>query len=145
HRVGDQVLSTVATRMRSVIGEPHLLGRRGGDELVALLVDIPRVEVAVETAKALIAAIGDPARVLGMEVSVTPSIGIGIFPQDGVDLDSLLNAADAAMYQAKDNGRHTYAFYTRDVARRSEMRLRLEQRLRKTVEARDFKLFYQPL
>src|SRR5262249_26308612 len=60
-------------------------------------------------------------------------------------LDSLLNAADAAMYQAKDNGRHTYAFYTRDVARRSEMRLRLEQRLRKTVEARDFKLFYQPL
>jgi len=145
HRVGDQMLSTVAARMRSVIGEPHLLGRRGGDELVALLVDIPRVEVAVDTAKALIAAIGEPARVLGMEVTVTPSVGIGIFPQDGVDLDSLLNAADAAMYQAKESGRRTYAFYTPAVARKSEMRLRLEQRLRKTVETRDFKLFYQPL
>jgi diguanylate cyclase (GGDEF)-like protein/PAS domain S-box-containing protein len=145
HRVGDQMLSTVAARMRAVIGEPHLLGRRGGDELVALLVDIPRVEVAVDTAKALIAAIGEPARVLGMEVSVTPSVGIGIFPQDGVDLDSLLNAADAAMYQAKESGRRTYAFYTPAVARKSEMRLRLEQRLRKTVETRDFKLFYQPL
>jgi diguanylate cyclase (GGDEF)-like protein len=145
HRVGDQMLSTVAARMRAVIGEPHLLGRRGGDELVALLVDLPRVEAAVEIAKSLIAAIGEPARVLGMEVSVTPSVGIGIFPQDGVDLDSLLNAADAAMYQAKESGRRTYAFYTPAVARKSEMRLRLEQRLRKTVETRDFKLFYQPL
>jgi diguanylate cyclase (GGDEF)-like protein/PAS domain S-box-containing protein len=145
HRVGDQMLSTVAARMRGVIGEPHLLGRRGGDELVALLVDLPRVEVAVDVAKALIASIGEPARVLGMEVSVTPSVGIAIFPQDGVDLDSLLNAADAAMYQAKESGRRTYAFYTPAVARKSEMRLRLEQRLRKTVETRDFKLFYQPL
>jgi predicted signal transduction protein with EAL and GGDEF domain len=139
------MLSTVAARMRGVIGEPHLLGRRGGDELVALLVDLPRVEVAVDVAKALIASIGEPARVLGMEVSVTPSVGIAIFPQDGVDLDSLLNAADAAMYQAKESGRRTYAFYTPAVARKSEMRLRLEQRLRKTVETRDFKLFYQPL
>jgi diguanylate cyclase (GGDEF)-like protein/PAS domain S-box-containing protein len=145
HRVGDEMLSIVAARMRGIIGEPHLIARRGGDELVALLVDIPRVEVAVEVANKLIAAIGEPARVLGMEVSVTPSVGIGIFPQDGVDLDSLLNAADAAMYQAKESGRHTYAFYTPAVARKSEMRLRLEQRLRKTVETRDFKLFYQPL
>jgi EAL domain-containing protein (putative c-di-GMP-specific phosphodiesterase class I) len=80
-----------------------------------------------------------------MEVSVTPSVGISFFPQDGVDLDSLLNAADAAMYQAKDSGRRTFAFYTPTVARRVDLRLRLEQRLRKAVESRDFKLFYQPL
>jgi diguanylate cyclase (GGDEF)-like protein/PAS domain S-box-containing protein len=145
HRVGDQMLSIVAARMRSVIGEPHLIARRGGDELVALLVDIPRVEVAVETSQALIKAIGEPARVLGMEVSVTPSVGIAIFPQDGVDLDALLNAADAAMYQAKESGRHTYAFYTPAVARKVDLRLRLEHRLRKAVETRDFRLFYQPL
>ena len=145
HRVGDQVLSVVAARMRSVIGEPHLLGRRGGDELVALLVDIPSIEVADSTAQALVAAIGEPTRVRGMEVTVTPSIGIALFPHDGVDLDSLLNAADAAMYQAKENGRRTYSFYTPAVQRKSDMRMRLEQRLRKTVEARDFKLFYQPM
>ncbi len=145
HRVGDQMLSIVASRMRDIIGEPNLLGRRGGDELVALLVDIPRAERAVEVAQALIKSISEPARILGMEVSVTPSVGISFFPQDGVDLDSLLNAADAAMYQAKDSGRRTFAFYTPSVARRVDLRLRLEQRLRKAVESRDFKLFYQPL
>ena len=145
HRVGDQMLAIVASRMRDIITEPHLLGRRGGDELVALLVDIPRAERAVEVAQALIKSISEPARILGMEVSVTPSVGISFFPQDGVDLDSLLNAADAAMYQAKDSGRRTFAFYTPTVARRVDLRLRLEQRLRKAVESRDFKLFYQPL
>jgi diguanylate cyclase (GGDEF)-like protein len=145
HRVGDQMLSIVAGRMKNVIGEPHLLGRRGGDELVALLVDLPRAEAAVETSQALIAAVSEPARVLGMEVSVTPSVGIAMFPQDGVDLDSLLNAADAAMYHAKESGRRTYAFYTPSVARKVDLRLRLEQRLRKAVETRDFKLYYQPL
>jgi diguanylate cyclase (GGDEF)-like protein/PAS domain S-box-containing protein len=145
HRVGDRMLSIVASRMRAVVGEPNLLGRRGGDELVVLLVDVPRPERAVEVAQQLIKSISEPERILGMEVSVTPSIGIGFFPTDGVDLDSLLNAADAAMYQAKEGGRKTYAFYTPAVARRVDLRLRLEHRLRKAVEARDFRLFYQPL
>lgn len=144
HRVGDQMLSIVASRMRDVIKEPHVLGRRGGDELVALLVDIVRPETAVEISQALIDAISEPARILGMEVTVTASVGISFFPQDGVDLDSLLNAADAAMYQAKDSGRRAYAFFTPTVARRVDLRLRLEHRLRKAVESRDFKLFFQP-
>jgi diguanylate cyclase (GGDEF)-like protein/PAS domain S-box-containing protein len=145
HRVGDQMLSIVASRMRSIVAEPNLLGRRGGDEMVILLTDLPRPEIATETAQALIRAIAEPARVFGMEVSVTPSVGIAFFPQDGADIDSLLNAADAAMYQAKESGRRTYSFFTPSVARRVDLRLRLEQRLRKAVEARDFKLFYQPL
>ena len=145
HRVGDHILATTAARMRAVVSEPHLLGRRGGDEMVVLLVDVPRPDFAVEIAQKLIKSIAEPARVLGVEVSVTPSIGIAFFPQDGVDLDALLSAADAAMYQAKDSGRKTYAFFTPEVARRVDLRLRLEQRLRKAVEARDFRLFYQPL
>ena len=145
HRVGDRVLAMVASRMRAVVGEPNLLGRRGGDELVVLLTDVPRPEVAVEVAQQLIKSISEPERVLGMEVSVTPSLGIAFFPTDGADLDSLLNAADAAMYQAKDAGRRTYAFYTPAVARRVDLRLRLEQRLRRALESRDFRLFYQPL
>jgi diguanylate cyclase (GGDEF)-like protein len=145
HRVGDEMLSVVARRMRDIIVAPDLIGRRGGDELVALLVDIPGADRAVEVAQALITSISEPARVLGMEVAVTPSVGISFFPQDGVDLDSLLNAADAAMYQAKESGRRTYAFYTPTVARRVDLRLRLEQRLRKAVESRDFRLHYQPL
>jgi diguanylate cyclase (GGDEF)-like protein len=145
HRIGDQVLALVAERMRAVVQEPNLLGRRGGDELVALLVDVPHREVAVDTSRRLIEAISQPARVFGIDLTVTASIGIAFFPQDGVDLDSLLNAADAAMYQAKEEGRRTHAFYTRAVARRVDLRLRLEQRLRRAFEARDFRLFYQPL
>ncbi len=145
HRIGDQMLALVSERMRAVVLEPNLLGRRGGDELVALLVDVTRREVAVQTASQLIEAISQPARVFGMEITVTASVGIAFFPQDGVDLDSLLNAADAAMYQAKDSGRRTHAFFTPAVARRSDQRLRLEQQLRRAFDARDFRLFYQPL
>ncbi|HEY4037581.1 MAG TPA: EAL domain-containing protein [Burkholderiaceae bacterium] len=145
HRIGDQVLALVAERMRAVVREPSLLGRRGGDELVALLVEMPDAEVAVETSRRLIEAISQPAKVFGMEITVTASVGIAFFPRDGVDLDSLLNAADAAMYQAKDLGRCTHAFFTPAVARRVDLRLRLEQRLRRAFEARDFRLYYQPL
>lgn len=145
HRVGDRVLIEVAERMRKIVEAPNLLGRRGGDELVVLLTDAEKTELAVQKAQALIQSITAPISVQGMEVSVTPSIGIAFFPQDGADLDSLLNAADAAMYQAKENGRQTYAFYTPAVARRVDLRLRLEQRLQRAVESRDFKLFYQPL
>jgi diguanylate cyclase (GGDEF)-like protein len=145
HRIGDEALALVAERMRSVVSEPHLLGRRGGDELVALLVNLPQPEFAQDTARRLIEAISKPARVLGMEITVTPSIGIAYFPQDGVDLDSLFNAADAAMFQAKKEGRCTYAFFTPAVQRRVNLRVRLEQRLRPTIEARDFRLNYQPV
>jgi diguanylate cyclase (GGDEF)-like protein len=145
HRIGDQVLALVSEHMRAVVREPNLLGRRGGDELVVLLVDVAGREVAVETSRQLVEAISQPARVFGMEITVTASVGIAFFPQDGVDLDSLLNAADAAMFQAKKEGRGTHAFFTPAVQRRVDLRLRLEQRLRRASEARDFRLFYQPL
>jgi diguanylate cyclase (GGDEF)-like protein len=149
HRIGDEVLAQISQRMRAVVREPNLLGRRGGDELVALLVDVPGHEVAVEVSRRLIEAISQPARVSGMDITVTASIGIALFPQDGKGLDSLLDAADAAMFQAKEQakvqGRNTHALYTPAVARRVDLRLRLEQRLRRAFEARDFRLYYQPL
>ncbi len=145
HRIGDQMLAVVSERMRSVVRGPNLLGRRGGDELVALLVDVPGREMAGEIARTLIETISQPARVFGMEVTVTASIGIALFPHDGMDLDSLLNAADAAMYQGKEGGRRTHAFFTPAVERRLEVRLRLERQLRREFDARDFRLFYQPM
>jgi len=144
HRAGDEVLRTVAERLRKEIPEPRLLGRRGGDELVALIGNSEQAEATVELARRLIGAISAPMRVLGLDLVVTPSIGIGFFPQDGVDLEALVNAADAAMYEAKENGRATYALYTPAVARRVDLRLRLEQRLRKAIESREFGLYFQP-
>ena len=144
HRAGDEALRIVAQRLRENIPEPRLLGRRGGDELVALVTDLPHSDAAIDLARRLIAAISEPMRVLGLDLTVTPSIGIGLFPQDGVDLETLVNAADAAMYEAKQNGRCTFALYTAAVARRVELRLRLEHRLRKAIESQDFRLYFQP-
>jgi len=144
HRAGDEVLRGVAERLAQEVPEPRLLGRRGGDELVALLGDVKEPAATVERARQLVDAISSPMRVFGLDLTVTPSIGISFFPHDGVDLEALVNAADAAMYEAKQNGRATYSLYTPAVARRVDLRLRLEQRLRKAIESREFKLYFQP-
>ena len=143
HRAGDEVLRLVAERLTQEIPEPRLLGRRGGDELVALVCEI-EPEAAVDLAKRLIKVIGMPMSILGVDLIVTPSIGISYFPQDGADLEALVNAADAAMYDAKQNGRATYALFTPAVARRIDLRLRLEQRLRRAIELQEFGLYFQP-
>jgi diguanylate cyclase (GGDEF)-like protein/PAS domain S-box-containing protein len=144
HRAGDEVLRTVAVRLQREIPAPRLLGRRGGDELVALLGDVKDPDSTIELARRLIGVISAPMRVLGLDLVVTPSIGISFFPHDGIDLEALVNAADAAMYEAKESGRATYALYTPAVARRVDLRLRLEQRLRKAIESREFMLYFQP-
>ena len=144
HRAGDEVLRAVAERLHQHVPAPRLLGRRGGDELVALLGEASSTEAVLELTRRLVKQISAPMRVLGLELMVTPSIGIGFFPDDGADLEALVNAADAAMYEAKQNGRATYGLYTPAVARRVDLRLRLEQRLRKAVESRDFGLYFQP-
>ncbi|HEX7155745.1 MAG TPA: sensor domain-containing diguanylate cyclase [Burkholderiaceae bacterium] len=140
HQVGDQMLAIVAQRLRERVREPNLLGRRGGDELVALLVDVPRPESAAEIARELIDSIQQPVRMQGMEVSVTPSVGIALFTQDGKGLDELLSAADAAMREAKEHGKRSHAFCTDSVKRKVELRTKLEQRLR-SFDMRDFRLF----
>ncbi|HUN93198.1 MAG TPA: EAL domain-containing protein [Burkholderiaceae bacterium] len=145
HKVGDQVLSTVGSRIAANVGPPNVVGRRVGDEFLVLLVDAEKPDAVREAAEALIASISESSRVAGLEVSVTPSIGVAFFPDDGVDLDSLLNAADAAMRHAKAAGGGRCETYNAALARRVEVRLRLEQRLRRAVETRDFRLFYQPL
>jgi diguanylate cyclase (GGDEF)-like protein/PAS domain S-box-containing protein len=144
HRAGDEVLRVVSARLQREIPPPMLLGRRGGDELVALLGDVASPQAVVELTQRLIGVVSEPMRVVGLDLAVTPSIGIGFFPHDGADLEALVNAADAAMYEAKQNGRATYALYTPSVARRVDLRLRLEQRLRKAIESKEFRLYFQP-
>jgi diguanylate cyclase (GGDEF)-like protein/PAS domain S-box-containing protein len=144
HRAGDEVLRLVAERLQREIPPPRLLGRRGGDELVALLGDLAAPQAAVDLTRRLVDVISEPMHVFGADLVVTPSIGVSFFPHDGSDLEALVNAADAAMYEAKENGRATYALYTPSVARRVDLRLRLEQRLRKAIELREFRLYFQP-
>jgi diguanylate cyclase (GGDEF)-like protein len=145
YRVGDRMLESVATRLRDIVRSPDLLGRRGGDEIVALLVNVANSERVMGVARQLIDAVSRSAHLGNLEVSVRASVGVGFFPKDGGDLDALINAADAALFEAKESGGGSAALYTPQLARRTELRVLLEQRLRKAYESRDFRLFYQPL
>ena len=145
HRLGDRLFAAIAARIQERLGAPHLLGRRDGDEIVALLVDVEGSERALAVAADLTAAVAPAAHLGSISVAVRASVGVGIFPNDGGDFDALLNAAEAALFLARRSGGGTQALYTPALARRTELRLRLEQRLRKAYESREFRLFYQPL
>jgi diguanylate cyclase (GGDEF)-like protein len=145
YRVGDRMLAALADRIRSSVPSHALLGRRGGDEIVVLLVNVDADKLAIRAARDILTAVEVPERVGALEVSVRTSIGIASFPRDGGDLEGLLNAAEAALLLAKRSGGGTHAAYTLELARRAEVRARLEQRLRKAFQSREFRLVYQPL
>lgn len=143
-RVGDRILQGVATRLHGFVREPNLLGRRGGDEFAVLLTGIAGADAAMQVARAMLAAIQGLDRVGNLEVQVDASAGVVLFPADGGDVDSLVEAGDAALARAKREGGRRCAQFTPDLRRAKDLRIHLEQRLRRACEARDFRLVYQP-
>ncbi len=145
HNLGDAMLAAVAAQLRARIRPPNLLGRRGGNEIVAVLVDAQGPEQARVLAREVAQAVAQVERLGNVAVSVRASVGIGVFPTDGGDLDALLDAAEAALACARESGGASVASFTPELGRRIDLRQRLEQRLRKAYESRDFRLVYQPL
>ena len=143
-RVGDRILQGVAARLRNFVREPNLLGRRGGDEFAALLADTADADAAMHATREMLAAIQRLERVGNLEVQVDASAGVVLFPADGGDIDSLVEAGDAALARAKREGGQRCARFSSDLGRAKDLRIRLEQRLRRACEARDFRLVYQP-
>jgi diguanylate cyclase (GGDEF)-like protein len=110
HATGDKLLQSVALRLKACVRGSDTVARRGGDEFIVLLSEIARAEDAGRSADKIIAAVKAVHAIAGRELLVTISVGIGIYPLDGSDADTLLRSADAAMYQAKRNGRDCYRF-----------------------------------
>jgi diguanylate cyclase (GGDEF)-like protein/PAS domain S-box-containing protein len=108
HAVGDELIRSVALRLRSAIRASDTVSRNGGDEFVVLLSEIEHAEHAVLSADKIIAAVAAPYEVLGHKLRVTASVGVAIYPIDGATADTLLKSADAAMYQVKDTGGNGY-------------------------------------
>jgi diguanylate cyclase (GGDEF)-like protein len=155
HTLGDQILREVASRLiasiRSADVVAHddslheeVVARLGGDEFTVLLTDLSRAEDAARVAARICAELGRPLQVGHVEMVVTASIGIAIFPDNGADPETLLRHADMAMYAAKQRGRNTYEFFTEAMQQQAVERLSLEQDLVRALESGQFSLHYQP-
>ena len=113
HRVGDLLLQAVAVRLRSLLRAADTVSRIGVDEFVIVLPEMHSAAAAAETAQKVLTALAKPYVIEDHELSVTPSIGISMYPRDGDDADTLLSCADEAMYHAKEMGRGNFQLYSR--------------------------------
>lgn len=143
HELGDNLLQSMADRLRSCVRDSDTVARQGGDEFVLLLTGYHPADL-LGVVQRVHAAIARPWQSGRREFHVTSSIGVAVYPDDGVSADVLLRNADAAMYKAKENGRNGYQFFTAELNRALVERLDIERRLRGALSRRQFLLHYQP-
>jgi diguanylate cyclase (GGDEF)-like protein len=143
HDAGDQLLQEVATRLKSCLRDSDTVARLGGDEFVVLLPDLDEEKYIATVGQKILSAVARPFVLIGQEFRVTASVGISIYPQDGLDEQTLTKNADIAMYQAKESGKNNFQFYSAKLNANSLERLTLESGLRHALERSEFELHYQ--
>ncbi|MFK7858762.1 MAG: putative bifunctional diguanylate cyclase/phosphodiesterase [Granulosicoccus sp.] len=160
HDAGDDLLKEVSGRLTMVVresdvvstgnfrteepGSQHTVARLGGDEFVVLLGQINRAEDAARVAERIAQRVGDPYMIGDQPVSVTTTIGISVYPSDGLDSEALMKSADVAMYHAKESGRNGYQFYSRDIHEKALARFTMEAQLKDAIENEELTIVYQP-
>ena len=144
HDVGDELLIAITKRMKTALREGDTLGRIGGDEFIAVLIDLERMEDCEPMIARLLQAASDPVTIGDAELQVSVSIGVTLYPQDRSDADRLIRHADQAMYQAKLAGKNRYHLF--DVAQEAAMRVQQESldHIRRALVRHEFMLYYQP-
>lgn len=143
HRVGDALLVEIAKRLRAVVRDKDTVSRLGGDEFILLLPGA-NAHGAARVAGKLQDASRQHYQIAHHELTMAPSMGIALFPQDGADFDTLTQSADVAMYRAKLDGRNTFKFFTPEMQAQSVRALQLENALRRALERGQLHLHYQP-
>ncbi len=144
HTVGDQLLVAVAARMSAVLREGDTLARMGGDEFVAVLLDLDSASDCEIVLERLLLAASEPVPVGNLRVQVSASIGVTLYPQDGADADQLMRHADQAMYQAKHRGKNCFHLFDVDQDAALHAHHEILERLRQGLKRREFVLHYQP-
>ena len=145
HTAGDRILKAVAARLQATTNPTDTVSRLGGDEFTVVIEDIASDEAAFRVARNILAAFARPLLVdERSEISITPSIGISIYPAHGLAPTDLLKHADTAMYQAKAIGRNTYLAYTEAMETQTRQRANVTAALRRAVDRNEFQLLYQP-
>ena len=144
HLAGDAMLKEVARRLAAALRKADTLARMGGDEFVLILNEITHSEDLEIIAAKVLAHIARPMKLSDLELHASASIGISIYPSDGGNAETLLQHADAAMYQAKKSGRNVYRLFTPEMNAFARERLELENGLRRALVQHEFILHYQP-
>ncbi len=146
HLAGDELLQQVAERISKRLRNTDMVARLGGDEFVVLLDDISHKEDAARVAEMIVADLIAPFQ-LGQHdnVQIGTSIGISLYPEHGDSSEMLMDNADVALYQAKNNGRGCFAYFTESLTLATRQRLQLETKLRRGIEEQELRVFYQPV
>jgi diguanylate cyclase (GGDEF)-like protein/PAS domain S-box-containing protein len=144
HAGGDELLRETARRLQAAVRTGDTIARISGDEFAVVLTDLTRPEDAALVAQKILDGLSAPLMLSGQETFVTASVGIAAYPGDGEDAETLLGAADAAMYRAKQSGRNAYQFFTAEITQRTRARAQVALELRRALERNEFGLVYQP-
>jgi len=144
HHVGDTLLIEVAKRLRGCVRSSDIVARLGGDEFVLILTGIETSDAAAYVAEKIINQLGRPYLIDGYELHSTPSIGIGMYPDDGKTVDDLLKNVDTAMYSAKSAGRNNYQFFTEQMKLAVREKMQMQNSMRHALLHEQFILHYQP-
>lgn len=145
HAVGDTLLREVARRLVKQMRVGDTICRIGGDEFVVVLPELKRSSDAAYVAQKVIENLSHPIAIEDRDLTITPSIGISVFPDDGRDAETLIRNADAAMYHAKEMGRANCQFFTDQMNLAASRRLSLENDLRRALQKGELRVFYQPI
>ena len=145
HSIGDVLLKEIAQRLVKQLRIGDTICRIGGDEFVVVLPEVKRSSDVAQVAQKVIETLSLPVAIEERELTVTPSIGISVFPEDGRDAETLIRNADAAMYHAKEMGRANYQFFTEQMNLSAARRLALENDLRRALAKGELRVHYQPI
>ncbi|HEY3352926.1 MAG TPA: EAL domain-containing protein, partial [Polyangia bacterium] len=144
HRAGDLLLTRVGARLGVCLRASDTVARLGGDEFTIVLPDVTDSDAAAVVGRKILDSFTNPFQLEEHEVSVSTSVGIALYPQDGHEVDELLKSADAAMYNAKEAGRNAYRFFSGELHKKALQHLAIETELRRALERNEFVLHYQP-
>lgn len=145
HKIGDLVLHEVATRLKQNVRGEDMVFRLGGDEFLVLVPHHHGATAGEKAAQHVLNAISRPYHIGSVEATTSCSIGVSIYPRHGVDVDTLIGHADAAMYVAKQSGRKAIQLYTSSLAERIYMQSQIEDNLKTALKHDEFSLYYQPV
>ncbi|OQX46226.1 MAG: hypothetical protein B0D85_04190, partial [Candidatus Sedimenticola endophacoides] len=145
HDIGDILLSTIASRLKSTLRESDTIARFGGDEFVALLPNITRDLQVESVARKLMQALRAPVRVGNNTLRGSLSMGIALYPRDAGNTDQLLKCADLALYSAKQKGRHRHCFYSQELSTQAADQTAMRQEIQDALDRHQFHLYYQPV